>query len=182
VYLITSLQQQSIEIIYPKNVERSLLSCWQLLIWILIQFLFCSGRTVGFCALCALHNHVRNALQSTGKIVTPVQFVKNLRCILSCAIALLGNYFLLNLNWTPYLSSFFESSYNCAIFNCKTGISRSFRNSRQEDAHELMVSLLESMHKSCLPSGIPLQSPSAYEKSLVHRIFGGRLRSQVYFC
>ncbi|KAM0861502.1 hypothetical protein ACQ4PT_045848 [Festuca glaucescens] len=49
----------------------------------------------------------------------------------------------------------------------------------QEDAHELMVNLLESMHKCCLPSGIPSQSPSAYEKSLVHRIFGGRLRSQV---
>uniref|UniRef100_A0ACD5ZC68 Uncharacterized protein n=1 Tax=Avena sativa TaxID=4498 RepID=A0ACD5ZC68_AVESA len=97
-----------------------------------------SCRIAGFCALCALENHVRCALQSTGKIVTPVQFVKNLRCI-----------------------------------------SRSFRNSRQEDAHELMVNLLESMHRSCLPSGIPSQSPSAYEKSLVHRIFGGRLRSQV---
>uniref|UniRef100_A0ACD5YPL1 Uncharacterized protein n=2 Tax=Avena sativa TaxID=4498 RepID=A0ACD5YPL1_AVESA len=97
-----------------------------------------SCRIAGFCALCALENHVRCALQSTGKIVTPVQFVKNLRCI-----------------------------------------SRSFRNSRQEDAHELMVNLLESMHRSCLPSGISIQSPSAYENSLVHRIFGGRLRSQV---
>ncbi|CAM0943481.1 unnamed protein product [Alopecurus aequalis] len=97
-----------------------------------------SCRTAGFCALCALDNHVRRALESTGKILTPVQFVKNLRCI-----------------------------------------SRSFRNSRQEDAHELMVNLLESMHKCSLPSGIPSQSSSAYEKSLVHRIFGGRLRSQV---
>ena len=65
------------------------------------------------------------------------------------------------------------------IFNCKIGISRTFRNSRQEDAHELMVSLLESMHKCCLPSGIASESPSPYEKSLVHRIFGGRLKSQV---
>lgn len=97
-----------------------------------------SCRTAGFCALCALQNHVKTALQSTGKIVTPSQIVKNLRCI-----------------------------------------SRSFRNSRQEDAHELMVNLLESMHKCCLPSGVPSESPSAYEKSLVHRIFGGRLRSQV---
>uniref|UniRef100_A0A0E0L8P6 Ubiquitin carboxyl-terminal hydrolase n=1 Tax=Oryza punctata TaxID=4537 RepID=A0A0E0L8P6_ORYPU len=97
-----------------------------------------SCRTAGFCALCALQNHVKTALQSTGKIVTPSQIVKNLRCI-----------------------------------------SRSFRNSRQEDAHELMVNLLESMHKCCLPSGVPSESPSAYEKSLVHKIFGGRLRSQV---
>lgn len=61
------------------------------------------------------------------------------------------------------------------------GISRNFRNARQEDAHEYMVNLLESMHKCCLPSGVPSESPAAYEKSLVHKIFGGRLRSQVIF-
>lgn len=44
-----------------------------------------------------------------------------------------------------------------------------------------MVNLLESMHKCCLPSGVPSESSSAYEKSLVHKIFGGRLRSQVDF-
>ncbi|GMH04461.1 hypothetical protein Nepgr_006300 [Nepenthes gracilis] len=58
-------------------------------------------------------------------------------------------------------------------------ISRNFRNARQEDAHEYMIHLLESMHKCCLPSGVPTESPSAYEKSLVHKIFGGRLQSQV---
>ncbi|KAJ9141194.1 hypothetical protein P3X46_031762 [Hevea brasiliensis] len=58
-------------------------------------------------------------------------------------------------------------------------ISRNFRNARQEDAHEYMVNLLESMHKCCLPSGVPSESPAAYEKSLVHKIFGGRLCSQV---
>ncbi|XP_020110457.1 ubiquitin carboxyl-terminal hydrolase 23-like [Ananas comosus] len=58
-------------------------------------------------------------------------------------------------------------------------ISRNFRNFRQEDAHEYMINLLESMHKCCLPSGVPSESPSAYERSLVYKIFGGRLRSQV---
>lgn len=58
-------------------------------------------------------------------------------------------------------------------------ISRNFRNSRQEDAHEYMVNLLESMHKCCLPSGVPSESQSAYDRSSVHKIFGGRLRSQV---
>ncbi|KAL9228156.1 hypothetical protein vseg_003766 [Gypsophila vaccaria] len=58
-------------------------------------------------------------------------------------------------------------------------VSRNFRNARQEDAHEYMIHLLESMHKCCLPSGVQAESPGAYEKSLVHRIFGGRLRSQV---
>ncbi|PKU82820.1 ubiquitin carboxyl-terminal hydrolase 23 [Dendrobium catenatum] len=95
-------------------------------------------RAAGFCAMCALQNHVMDALQSTGKILRPFHLVRNLRCI-----------------------------------------SRSFRNSRQEDAHEYMVNLLESMHKCCLPSGVQSESPSAYEKSLVHKIFGGQLRSQV---
>ncbi|XP_020587943.1 ubiquitin carboxyl-terminal hydrolase 23-like [Phalaenopsis equestris] len=88
--------------------------------------------------MCALQNHVMDALQSTGKILRPFHIVRNLRCI-----------------------------------------SRNFRNSRQEDAHEYMVNLLESMHKCCLPSGVQSESPSAYEKSLVHKIFGGQLRSQV---
>lgn len=43
-----------------------------------------------------------------------------------------------------------------------------------------MVNLLESMHKCCLPSGVPSESPGAYEKSLVYKIFGGCLRSQVH--
>ncbi|WOL19379.1 ubiquitin carboxyl-terminal hydrolase 23-like [Canna indica] len=97
-----------------------------------------SCNTAGFCAMCALQNHVIAALQSSGKILSPSHLVKNLRCI-----------------------------------------SRNFRNARQEDAHEYMVNLLESMHKCCLPSGVPSESPSAYERSLVHKIFGGRLRSQV---
>jgi len=53
-----------------------------MLLLLLISFLFAEGRTSGFCALCALQNHVKTALQSTGKIVTPSDIVKNLRCIL----------------------------------------------------------------------------------------------------
>ncbi|XP_068658973.1 ubiquitin carboxyl-terminal hydrolase 23-like [Aristolochia californica] len=97
-----------------------------------------SCHTAGFCAMCAIQNHVKNALQSTGKILSPSHLVKNLRCI-----------------------------------------SRNFRNSRQEDAHEYMVNLLESMHKCCLPYGVSSESPTAFEKSLVHKLFGGSLRSQV---
>ncbi|XP_052735657.1 ubiquitin carboxyl-terminal hydrolase 23 isoform X2 [Vigna angularis] len=96
-----------------------------------------SCHVAGFCALCAIQNHVSRALQSTGRILSPEDLVGNLRCI-----------------------------------------SRNFRNARQEDAHEYMVNLLECMHKCCLPSGVPSESPSAYEKSFVHKIFGGRLRSQ----
>ena len=47
-----------------------------------LMFSFLSvGRTAGFCALCALQNHVMNALQSTGKILSPLPLVKNLRCM-----------------------------------------------------------------------------------------------------
>jgi len=53
-----------------------------MLLQLLISFLFAEGHTSGFCALCALQNHVKMALQSTGKIVTPSNIVKNLRCIL----------------------------------------------------------------------------------------------------
>ncbi|KFK40800.1 hypothetical protein AALP_AA2G042900 [Arabis alpina] len=58
-------------------------------------------------------------------------------------------------------------------------VSRNFRNCRQEDAHEYMINLLECMHKCSLPSGVPTESSDAYRTSLVHRIFGGSLRSQV---
>ncbi|KAL6012151.1 hypothetical protein ACLOJK_002629 [Asimina triloba] len=117
-----------------------------------------SCHTAGFCALCALQNHVRTALESSGKIVSPHHLVNNLRCIL---IALL--------DVPPYI-----------VTDLVLGRSLSnFRISRQEDAHEYMVNLLESMHKCCLPTGVSSESPSAYEKSLVHKIFGGRLRSQV---
>ncbi|CAI0394761.1 unnamed protein product [Linum tenue] len=57
-------------------------------------------------------------------------------------------------------------------------VSRTLKVSKQEDAHEYLVNLLESMHKCCLPSGVQSESPAAYEKSLVHKIFGGHLRSR----
>ncbi|RYR25725.1 hypothetical protein Ahy_B02g059709 isoform A [Arachis hypogaea] len=81
----------------------------------------------------------------------------------------------------PYPSSitYFHISVKFILPDLRSGISRNFQNTRQEDAHEYMVNLLESMHKCCLPSGVPSESPSAYEKSFVHKIFGGHLRSQV---
>lgn len=131
------------------------------------------GRTAGFCALCAIQNHVRNALQSTGKILSPFHLVKNLRCILQNN--LIAKYL------TFLFSSLGNISFKFLIVHLTKGIgiSRNFRSCRQEDAHEYMVNLLESMHKCCLPYGVSSESPAAYEKSLVHKIFGGSLRSQV---
>ncbi|CAA7049730.1 unnamed protein product [Microthlaspi erraticum] len=95
-------------------------------------------RVAGFCALCAMQNHVRIAHNANGKVLAPKALVSNLRCV-----------------------------------------SRNFRNCRQEDAHEYMINLLECMHKCCLPSGVPSESSDAYRSSLVHKIFGGSLRSRV---
>lgn len=57
-------------------------------------------------------------------------------------------------------------------------ISCNFRKCKQENAHEYMVNLFESMHKCCLPSGVTSESPVAFDKGFIHRIFSGRLRSQ----
>lgn len=61
----------------------------------------------------------------------------------------------------------------------QVGISKSFRMWRQEDAHEYMRYLIEALHNSCLPPGAAANSTAAQDRSLIHKIFGGRLRSQV---
>lgn len=95
-------------------------------------------RAAGFCAMCALQEHVRQALASSGGAVSPSTLVKNLRCI-----------------------------------------SKSFRMWRQEDAHEYLRCLIEGLHNCCLPPGVKSNSAVSQERSLIHKIFGGRLRSQV---
>ncbi|KAG0584355.1 hypothetical protein KC19_3G205100 [Ceratodon purpureus] len=95
-------------------------------------------RAAGFCAMCALQEHVRQALASSGGAVSPSNLVKNLRCI-----------------------------------------SKSFRMWRQEDAHEYLRCLIEGLHNCCLPPGVKSNSAVSQERSLIHKIFGGRLRSQV---
>ncbi|KAL3694055.1 hypothetical protein R1sor_007706 [Riccia sorocarpa] len=101
-----------------------------------------SCRVAGFCAFCALQEHVSQALTSAGRVVAPNKLAKNLR-----------------------------------------SISRSFRMCRQEDAHEYMRYLLEALHKCCIPpelaSSSTTNSKPSQDKSLVYKIFGGRLRSQV---
>ena len=74
------------------------------------------------------------------------------------------------------------------ITSCKTGSHR-FRPGRQEDAHELLVHLLDAMHEGELfAAGINPQSsgwrdrlpiPRLDETTFVHRIFGGYFRSQL---
>jgi ubiquitin carboxyl-terminal hydrolase 36/42 len=95
-------------------------------------------RAAGFCALCALQAHVKQALSSSGNVVSPSHLVKNLR-----------------------------------------SISKSFRNCRQEDAHEYMRYLIEAMHNCCIPVGVATNSSAVRDRSLVYSIFGGQLRSQV---
>lgn len=53
------------------------------------------GQIAGFCALCAIQNHVSRALQSSGRILSPEALVVNLRRILiTCLLceSELGNF------------------------------------------------------------------------------------------
>ncbi|MBA0854161.1 hypothetical protein Goshw_026775 [Gossypium schwendimanii] len=122
-----------------------------------------SCRIAGFCALCAIQKHVNRALQSTGRILAPKDLVSNLRCIL----------------FVCHITDYSDIQLKCMKILLVNLYPTEIRFGNAEDAHEYMVNLLESMHKCCLPLGVSSESPSSYEKSLVHKIFGGRLRSQV---
>jgi len=64
-------------------------------------------------------------------------------------------------------------------------LGRQFRVGRQEDAHEFLCHLLDGLHKHCLRSqGLRPHDPSLLasrvgDTSLVHRLFGGHLRSRL---
>ena len=72
-----------------------------------------------------------------------------------------------------------------AIVASLRALGRQFRVGRQEDAHEFLCHLLDGLHKHCLRSqGLRPHDPSLLasrvgETSLVHRLFGGHLRSRL---
>jgi ubiquitin carboxyl-terminal hydrolase 36/42 len=64
------------------------------------------------------------------------------------------------------------------VLNVRT-MGRQFRRGRQEDAHEFLRCLLDSMQKACLRMVPPKQPRRVQETTAVHSLFGGHLRSQV---
>ena len=62
---------------------------------------------------------------------------------------------------------------NLKMFN------KRFKLGRQEDSHELLRCLLDGMHEACLKRYQPKPSPDAALTSLIYRVFGGKLRSQI---
>lgn len=58
-------------------------------------------------------------------------------------------------------------------------IAKQFRKFRQEDSHEFLRLVLESMQKSTLRTLRIKENTSEASKTIVHQIFGGRLRSRV---
>jgi hypothetical protein len=50
---------------------------------------------------------------------------------------------------------------------------------RQEDAHEYLRCVLDAMHEAFLKHIRPKPAPELAATTFVHRIFGGKLRSQV---
>jgi ubiquitin carboxyl-terminal hydrolase 36/42 len=55
-----------------------------------------------------------------------------------------------------------------------------FRLGRQEDAHEYLRCVLDAMHEAFLKPLKPKPPPELAVTTFVHRIFGGKLRSQVH--
>ncbi|MEW5319842.1 MAG: hypothetical protein WDW38_010967 [Sanguina aurantia] len=58
-------------------------------------------------------------------------------------------------------------------------LNKRFRLGRQEDAHEFLRCLVDAMHEVSLKGITPKPSPELCATTLIHRVFGGRLRSQV---
>ena len=58
----------------------------------------------------------------------------------------------------------------------------SFRQGRQEDAHEFLIALLDALHEASIAGMQPKPPPELAQTSFVYRIFGGRMRSQVGGC
>jgi hypothetical protein len=67
----------------------------------------------------------------------------------------------------------------CMICMINTAIAKTLRPSRQEDAHEFLIHLIDSLQKSCL-AGLPRDLPArTKDTTLIHRLFQGTLRSTV---
>ncbi|KAF9481839.1 cysteine proteinase [Pholiota conissans] len=58
-------------------------------------------------------------------------------------------------------------------------IAKHMRKGRQEDTHEFLRYAIDALQKSCLAGHPPKLDPRLAETTWVHKLFGGRLRSQV---
>jgi hypothetical protein len=68
----------------------------------------------------------------------------------------------------------------CTIWLSALRILCSFRTGRQEDAHEYLIALLDAMHTMALGGpGVKVKPEEAAAKSLIYRIFAGKMRSTV---
>lgn len=72
-------------------------------------------------------------------------------------------------------------NYNTLPEHCCTSSPRAcrFRLGRQEDAHEYLRCVLDAMHEAFLKHIQPKPPPELAATTFIHRIFGGKLRSEV---
>lgn len=68
---------------------------------------------------------------------------------------------------------------SCLMFNI---IACRFRLGRQEDAHEYLRCVLDAMAEAYLKHLKPKPPPELATTTFIHRIFGGKLRSEVSQC
>ncbi|NWR55950.1 UBP36 hydrolase, partial [Bucorvus abyssinicus] len=91
----------------------------------------------GFCMMCIMEKHTRQAFANSGKAIKPVSIIQDLQEI------------------APHI-----------------------RFERQEDAHEFLRYTVDAMQKACL-NGCSTLEPHTQATTLIHRVFGGSLRSRV---
>jgi len=65
------------------------------------------------------------------------------------------------------------------VFRSLSKIGKCLRPGRQEDAHEFLMNFLETLHKNALKIHGKIDDERVKETSVIHKIFGGYLRSQV---
>lgn len=63
--------------------------------------------------------------------------------------------------------------------SCPLSLHPRFRLGRQEDAHEYLRCVLDAMHEAFLKHIKPKPPPELASTTFIHRIFGGKLRSEV---
>ncbi len=116
----------------------------------------------GFSALFAIGEHIREAIGTPGRAVSPMHIVKNLRHVArSFRVGRQARSARARLRRAPH----------CATAGAEAAAPA------QEDSHEFARYLIEAMQTSCL--GGKTLPPGVAETSFVARVFGGRLRSQI---
>ncbi len=111
--------------------------------------------------------HIRAALASPGRAVSPMAIVKNMRHI--ARSFRVGRQARARAACARYAHMHAPAG--------RSVLTRAVTHTLQEDSHEFVRYLIEAMQAACV--GARKLPPGVAETSFVSRVFGGRLRSQI---